>query len=562
MNKIVSDEYAALIEKIPGKACDMGEVFAIFAEQAKKIMPSYNILFVKLKVIEPPVRGKGEMRPTEVEHILYDSGDNKPTHSHVEQFEMGNGGCCTVIAGMDIESEWTEENKRGFFLFSKTLFLLLGRARVFNDLGEVIFVDQLTGIPNGNGHGRTMGRLMQTRTFSQYCSNFVNVKNMKIINNRFDDRFGDKAIIIYAQKLAEIVGEDGFVARLGGDNFIALVKKEKEEEFCDRIKKVQISLPMNSGNSVDITLESRVGIYEVNENDDANTVMNNSDIAMRNAKNVKNPDILKFEPYMKAEMLRMKELEQNLPEAISNEEFVVYLQPKADISDTEGYQLNGAEALVRWKKDDIMIPPGDFIPLLEKNGMVTQIDFYVFEHVCKSIIRWQEMGLEPVRVSSNFSRRHLVDDYFIEKIIATINKYNVDPKYLEIEITESYDNEDMEILGRFEQVMHDKGVKLAVDDFGSGFSSLKMVKNISSDVIKLDKSIIDGIGDNNGDDVIIRHIIKMVSELGKEVIAEGVEDEKQVNFLRENGCNNIQGFLYARPLPEEEFIKLLKKRNN
>lgn len=225
----------------------------------------------------------------------------------------------------------------------------------------------------------------------------------------------------------------------------------------------------------------------------------------------------------------------------------MYYQPKVDISNTSDIKVNGAEALVRWKKDGEMVSPGEFIPVLEKNGLITLVDFYVLEQVCMDINRWIEQGIQPIKVSSNFSRRHLQDGDFADKVEEIIKKYNVDPKYIEIEITESYDDEDMQALSKFEKRMHELGIDLSVDDFGSGFSSLKMIKNIVADTIKLGKSIIDGIGNDGSEEIIVSHIIMMILHLGKNVIAEGVETEQQAAFLRKNGCNNIQGFLYGRP---------------
>ena len=152
---------------------------------------------------------------------------------------------------------------------------------------------------------------------------------------------------------------------------------------------------------------------------------------------------------------------------------------------------------------------------------------------------------------------------FANKVEAVFRKYQVDPSYFEIEITESYDSEDMEALVQFEKRMHEIGVKLSVDDFGSGFSSLKMVKNIVSDTIKLDKSIIDGVGsDDKNNEIIVSHIIKMIRCLGKEVLAEGVETKEQAAFLRDNGCDLIQGYLYGKPIPREEFEENWLKKNS
>jgi len=155
----------------------------------------------------------------------------------------------------------------------------------------------------------------------------------------------------------------------------------------------------------------------------------------------------------------------------------------------------------------------------------------------------------------------LKDKYFADKVEAIFNKYEIDPSYLEIEITESYDVDDLEALTRFEQRMHKLGINMSVDDFGSGFSSLKVIKNIVADVIKLDKSLIDGVGTDPDDDIIVSHLIQMIQSLGKEIIAEGVEQKCQADFLRANNCNCIQGYMYARPMPVVQFEAYLERDN-
>lgn len=554
----ISEEFAQLIRQIPDEDYDVGHITQAFRTHLPEIAKKYGVVCFSAEIVELDV--PREVRENiEKTIILYDVRESEETNDFVSRFETGRGGYVSVKTSIPKEAVWTPRMKEDMFVLARTIYLLIGRARAMNALIQMSFTDQMTGVANVAQLHRFMGMQMQDGTFSSFSINFINIKNMKLLNNRYGEKAGDQILISFAKQLEGFVGEKGCVARFGGDNFAAVIEKDRQQKLLSYLQEFTVELPLPNGDKESVKVDARVGYYGIEGNSNPSDSIRNSEIAMRLAKSGSNPDILKFEHEMRVNMLRIKALENNIPSAIQNHEFVVYYQPKADISDPNNYKLCGAEALVRWSKDGKMVPPMDFIPVLEKNGLVTLVDFYVFEKVCQDICAWEKQGLKPVRVSSNFSRRHLKDKQFADKVEAIVKKYDVNPDYLEIEITESYEAEDMEALTYFEQRMHALGVNLAVDDFGSGFSSLKMVKNIVADTIKLDKSIIDGVGENQGDGIIVSHIIQMIACLGKEIIAEGVETEEQASFLRENGCNYIQGYLFGKPMPKEEFDVLMTK---
>lgn len=556
MGRLVSTEFYSVINQISDQDFNPEHIFAIFRKEMPSVAPMIGIVLLKASIYLP-IKRSSDMSVSNIE--LYDITNGEESNNIEFGFPISDGGRVVVVSGIAKNDTWTDEKREDNFILSKMIYLLVGRANTMSTLSNLMFFDQLTGIPNETGLSRYMAKTISEGTFSNYSTNFLNIKNMKLMNSRYSEAAGNAVMLGYAKAVSSYAEKNGngIAARLGGDNFLAFIESAKEEEFLEFVRNIEVPFTKADGKEIRIKVDSRLGYYNIKPGDGINEAMRNSDVAVKLARKTNYPDCVMFEENMKTHLLKMRQLEQNIPNAIENKEFVVYYQPKVDISKQGSFSVNGAEALVRWVKDGEMVSPGEFVPLLEKSGLIALIDYYVLEQVCLDINDLISRGIKPVKVSSNFSRRHLQDSEFADKVESIIRKHNIDPKYIEIEITESYDDEDMYALMIFEKRMHSIGVDLAVDDFGCGFSSLKMIKNIVADTIKLDKSIIDGIGEGGADDIIISHIIKMINNLGKNIIAEGVETEKQASFLRENGCNNIQGFLFAKPCAKENYEKFL-----
>ena len=551
--------FAELVAQIPEDEYDVGKLFELFRTYSASVAPDYGIEYIYIQMLAPGPDHSSMQQSLASD--IYRSGYPGECDEKMYHFSIGNGGYADVYVGVRKGVVWTPEQQQDITTFIKTQYLFNGRVEAMRQLDRVMFTDQITHVLNQAGLYKSMGAKMASGGLAGYCSNFINIRNMKLFNEKYTEQGGNALLMGFAQRIARYIGDDGAFARLGGDNFLALIESSREEALISFLGNLWVDLTDRSGSTTKVKMEVRAGYYHAGPGDQVSDVMNNASIALQFARRDVNEPIKEFHNNMKTQFFRIKQLEENVPAALGREEFVVYYQPKADISDREHFVLCGAEALVRWMQDGNLIPPMQFIPALEKNGLVAQLDFYVLEHVCRDIKAWKEAGLQPVPVSVNFSRRHLKNENIVENIMAVVNRYGIEPSLLEIEITESYDIDDMDVLSRFERKMHEYGIKVAVDDFGSGFSSIRLIKNIVTDTIKLDKSIVDGIGEDREDDIIISHIIHMVRALGKEVLAEGVEKTEQADFLRENNCNTIQGYLYAKPMPREAFEESLKNRS-
>lgn len=246
----------------------------------------------------------------------------------------------------------------------------------------------------------------------------------------------------------------------------------------------------------------------------------------------------------------IEKLRQEMEKAIKNEEFKVYLQPKMDVK-TE--KIVGAEALVRWDKQGNLIPPDKFIPQFEKYGFITKLDNYVLEQVCKKQNEWKTKGYRPITISINESKRHLFNSTHRKELLEMTKKYQVDPKYIELELTERSVISNIEKAKIAEKSVHELGFIVSMDDFGTGYSSFSMLKNINIDVLKMDKTFFDEIIENQRGRTIIEAIVKMCKDLKIVTVAEGIETKEQLDYLKHIGCDMAQGYYFSKPIPMQEF---------
>lgn len=251
-------------------------------------------------------------------------------------------------------------------------------------------------------------------------------------------------------------------------------------------------------------------------------------------------------------------LNKRLQDGIKNKEFLIYLQPKfyAKIG-----ELAGAEALIRWNRNGKIVMPNVFIPLFEKYELITTLDMYVLENVCGLLSKWSNQNYKIVPISVNESRQHLYNKNHVDELIALINKYNISTNMIELEMTETTVVHNVELAKEAERNVHKLGFVVSMDDFGTGYSSFSMLKNINIDILKMDKSFFDDILESRRGKIIIESIIDMAHKLDIKVVAEGIENKEQLEYLRKIGCDIIQGYIYEKPITIEKFEnKYLKEK--
>lgn len=476
----------------------------------------------------------------------------------VNEFVTGEKGTVQITSYPEAGYVWSQEEKNAITFLAQNVYVFAGRVRLMGFMKKAAITDNLTGVANTVGLMQFGGRLQAKGILGEYAACYCNIKNFKYVNKKVGARRGDQVLIEYAQGIMRWLHSDEIFTRLGGDNFFALVRKERLDHFLQFISKFKVRI-RQQGEMQEYAILSRAGIYFPSKEDNMSDVMNASTAALHVARRSAKEDIVWFNPQMLERAMHRKEISLLFPKALKNEEFVVFYQPKVSLNDNK---LCGCEALVRWERDGAIISPMEFVPVLEEEGSICDLDFYVFETVCRDIRQWLDQGLEPVRVSVNFSKIHLHNKVLAEDILSIINKYGIASKYIEIELTEMSGYEDYEALAAFVDMMKDKGVNTSIDDFGTGYSSLNLLKDLKVDIIKLDKSFLDDImkTQNHKDEIVIKNIVNMVRELQMEVIAEGVETTEQVDFLKNIKCCMAQGFLFDRPLSHDDFEKRLRNR--
>ena len=416
---------------------------------------------------------------------------------------------------------------------------------------DIVNRDPQTQVPNLGMIGREFRKMKKRGKLNNYACICTNIKRMSLVNQRFGTPIGDMVLKSYTQQIQKQLGKDEKMARIGGDNFLYLVKAEHVDKFVDALSNIDIEIQTDMGPRV-IKLENRCGIYMVDENSEFDMIMDAAFIAMNQAKKAGGgEDVLRFDKQILNRVFNRKNLIRQYKTAIQNKEFVVVYQPKVD---SEKMTLCGGEALVRWNQNGKLLSPIAFIPVLENEGSIVELDFYVFDRVCQDIRNWLDSGIKAVRLSSNFSKQHLRDNDFAAKILETVNKYNIPRHLIEIEITESSALDNPAALKSFVAEMNANNIAVSIDDFGTGYSSLSMLRDVNIDVVKIDKSFVDRVcsGDQTTEK-LVENIIKMLKDLNREIICEGVETKEQCDFLRDKDCCLIQGYYFDRPLPHDEF---------
>ena len=372
-----------------------------------------------------------------------------------------------------------------------------------------------------------------------------------MINDNYGYRAGDYILISIASILGNIGQKESVVARITGDKFVALYSYTDLNELTELAKNIVYqSKHIRRDNDEYYKLALLIGIYPVQPGDSAITAVDCANIARKNIVDYHLCNYMYYDESMHNTLANQKDIEDSMEDALRNHQFMVYYQPKFDIITK---QLIGAEALIRWKRPTGMVSPAHFIPLFEENGFIVPLDYYVLESVCAFLRARIDAGQKVVPISVNFSRLHLSTDVLPVVIKATLERYNIPPHMIEIEITESAlaatEDYQLSILNELRAL----GCVLAMDDFGSGMSSLNALRSLPFDVLKIDRDFLQSESNSERERIVLSNVVRMAFALDMRVICEGVETVEQEAFLRQIGCNYVQGFLYARPLPEEQF---------
>ena len=414
-------------------------------------------------------------------------------------------------------------------------------------------MDPVTGILNRTGFCRAVRKMLDENPDTDFFISRLDIDHFKVYNDIYGKQAGDALLAAVGKCYRDNAKQPTVYGRLEGDHFvtcapIANMDAERGAALVtDALNKVQ----------PDFSFVVRSGIYKIQKRStDVNIMCDRALMALRSTKGRYDTVSASYEASMRSDMIEKQKLLASVKSALANEEFGVHIQPQYD--QTTG-RVVGAEALARWFHDGKVVPPDKFIPVFEENGFIIQLDEYIWEHVCRLLRRWLDEGRSVVPISVNVSRFDIYNTNLRAILGGLVKKYNLSPGLLRLEITETaYTEEPAQLMDTVKELRSD-GFFVEMDDFGSGYSSLNMFKDIIVDMVKLDMKFLSSDKDDQGrSGLILNAIVRLTRWLSIPVIAEGVETTRQADFLKTIGCNLAQGYLYAKPMPVEDFEQLLE----
>lgn len=423
--------------------------------------------------------------------------------------------------------------------------------------------DSLTGLPVYNNFINSAKKYIGHYGNTKLCCIYTDFTNFQYYNEIYGYETGDRILKRFADALTVKYGECGLFARVSSDHFVGIVSGIPEENFQEDYKKFTAEFAAECNREFPLTnLVLASGIYEVSgEAPNVSAMVDNANEARKKCKEQRVETMVKvYTDELHKELESAKAVNSNILKGIKNKEFYAYLQPKVNL---KSGKIVGAEALVRWiRPDGSRVMPDDFIPIAERNGYVTKIDFEVLDQVIAYLREAVEAGEEVVPVSVNFSRRNNEFEEFVPNILERLKANHIPSHLLEAEVTESVFMSDLSVVENNMNRLRDHGVEVSVDDFGSGYSSLNLLAKISADTIKLDKLFLNSAGQDERGLTVIQHLTRMLKCLGFTVLAEGVETEEQMDWMRRAECDVIQGYYYAKPMSIPDFRRFLAEFNS
>ncbi len=415
--------------------------------------------------------------------------------------------------------------------------------------------DSMTGLYNSETFYKKASDIINRDADEKFVIISIDVDRFRLINDRYGIDAGNRTLETVGKTIREVSPKDSIAKRYQGDVFSVLLKYKTDQDLVLYMSK--LSDAVRSARVVPMAISLTYGIYKVTDRDIPVRLM--CDRARAVKKQVKGNALTNYAVYDDVIRLKMREqaeIEEEMNTALANKEFVMFLQPQIDLATRK---LVGAEALVRWKHPiKGILVPAQFLGLFESNGFITKMDMYVWELACKYIRDLQERGIY-FPVSVNISRVHIGNTNLSDILLDLVNKYKIAPKYLELEITENLFMEDVDELFSEMAALKKCGFRIMMDDFGSGYSSLNMLRSAPVDTLKIDRFFLDEIMSTDRGKIIVEASVRMAKQLGLSVIAEGVETQEQLDFLASIKCDIVQGYYYSRPIPPEEFETFMEK---
>lgn len=511
---------------------------------------------------------------------FYDSQDreleiyvNKKTDEFIKRFtgKMNGDINCRDILGKDIsEPQGMASIRKEGLILKKCPRAIEVSIDILEDMlsEHVKYITEssidLEDIPEDNEMQELLKGIGKLRRFRRNVNNLLyssskeigfiqfDIRKFKIVNDLYGEKFGDEVLDFIIRQLKESCNDEQFYINLRSDVFMIVTEYDSEEELISFIQEFD----EKTNYFKNVKLQMSYGVYTVEDRKmEMRQMEDRAAMARKAAKNNVLKNIIFYKEQFKDSLYNRKFIEENMQAAITEKQFLMYLQPKYSIAKNE---IIGAEALVRWRHPERgMIYPDQFIPVIEENGFVRKVDYYIWEEACHFIKKCMDEGINTCPVSVNVSRVHLRDDECIKMLSGMIEENGIPKELLELEITETADDQQISLKAL---QLKEEGFTLLMDDFGSGYSSLNILLETPFDVIKLDKKFIENMMVSEKGRLLLEQVVSMAGKLDIGLLAEGVETKDQIELLESIGCDQVQGYYYAKPMPKEEFFELLKQQ--
>jgi diguanylate cyclase (GGDEF)-like protein len=443
-----------------------------------------------------------------------------------------------------------------FWAYSQKLFKLEGRNK---ELSELARRDALTGVYQLDPFKEEAQRLLDSLPQERFAVVYTDFADFKYVNDVFGYRYGDRLLARYGELIRGGLQENEVCGRVSADNFVLLLRYREKEEVAARQRALDQAilryLHIAHDGKLLPTCCGICCVEDVLEELKIDGLLDRANFARKTVKNGTNHNYVYYDESIRRRLWEEKEIEGRMQGALERQEFIVYYQPKVCLS---AGKIGSAEALVRWRaQDGSLIPPDRSIPVFERRFMIDQLDQYVFAVVCRWLRGRLDEGKPVLPVAVNVSRLQFYDHDFVKRYVEIRDRYSIPPELLEIEFTESIAIENSALLLRIVSSLKEAGFPCSIDDFGKGYSSLGLLKDLPIDTLKIDSLFFRDGPDHERDLTVVQSIVELVKKLRIKTVAEGIESLDQVAFLRRVGCDYVQGFVYYRPMPAEAYESLL-----
>jgi EAL domain-containing protein (putative c-di-GMP-specific phosphodiesterase class I) len=454
----------------------------------------------------------------------------------------------------------TSEERRRVELIMRLVLSFTSRNRIQSTIESLAFYDDY-GYRNMRSLFNHFRKMKEMDRLAGLTVIRYNLRHFSLVNQELGREKANLVLRNHYKQMEELADGEGMVCRPSGDDFVAVCRQERLEEALAFLTEARI--PYGDAEGKTATVSANAGVFVIPEGFELNNVEDVRGPVIASfmaAMSGKKGQIVFYNEELAHEREKVTRVQQSFADALREEEFYPVYQPKVDIRTGK---ICGAEALCRWNHKGEAVFPNDFIPALEETSEVCRLDFYMLEHVCRQIRQWLDKGLSVVRISVNLSRKHMLNRNLLADLVKIVDSCRVPHRYIEFEFTETTTDVEFSDLRRIVSGMQQEDFCAAVDDYGMGYSSLNLIKNIPWNVLKIDRSVLPA---NNEDyrgkhGIMLKHVVAMFKELGLECVAEGVETENQLKLLKETSCDLVQGYLFYKPLSAEEFEKKLAEQN-